>query len=155
MFTDIIDKVQNFIQKNFQWLANIYSQHTNCCFFQTENELLHLLDIRFFLDNLVPYVNQPEVEDRNIKYLHNMIYVKRSKILHIICHSLNFLTGKFQGNLIAGDRPTIVTRLAKITRLRLRHFSGDDRLYRLLVNNDVCSIQGSDASQCYVYIATT
>ena len=78
MFTDIIEKVQNFIQKNFQWLANIYSPHTNCCFFQTENELLHLLDIRFFLDNLVPYVNQPEVEDRNIKYLHNMIYLRNN-----------------------------------------------------------------------------
>ena len=76
MFTDIIDKVQNFIQKNFQWLANIYSQHTNCCFFQTENELLHLVDVRFFLDKLVPYIKQPEGEHRNVKYLHDMISLR-------------------------------------------------------------------------------
>ena len=38
------EKVQKFIPKNFQGLANIYSPHTTCCVFQTENELLHLVD---------------------------------------------------------------------------------------------------------------
>ena len=76
MFTDITEKVQKFIPKNFQGLANIYSPHTTCCVFQTENELLHLVDVRFFLDKLVPYIKQPEGEHKNIKYLHDMISLR-------------------------------------------------------------------------------
>ena len=76
MFTDITEKVQKLIPKNFQGLANIYSPHTTCCVFQTENELLHLVDVRFFLDKLVPYIKQPEGEHRNIKYLHDMISLR-------------------------------------------------------------------------------
>ena len=76
MFTDITEKVQKFIPKNFQGLVNIYSPHTTCCVFQTENELLHLVDVRFFLDKLVPYIKQPEGEHRNIKYLHDMISLR-------------------------------------------------------------------------------
>ena len=76
MFTDITEEVQKFIPKNFQGLVNIYSPHTTCCVFQTENELLHLVDVRFFLDKLVPYIKQPEGEHRNIKYLHDMISLR-------------------------------------------------------------------------------
>lgn len=76
MFTDITKKIQKFIPKNFQWLANIYSLHSTCCFFQNENKLLHLLDIGYFLDKLAPYVKQFEFEDKNIKYLHNMISLR-------------------------------------------------------------------------------
>jgi len=76
MFTDITEKVEKLIPKNFQGLANIYSPHTTCCVFQTENELLHLVDVRFFLDKLVPYIKQPEGEHRNIKYLHDMISLR-------------------------------------------------------------------------------
>ena len=56
MFNDITEKVEKLIPKNFQGLVNIYSPHTTCCVFQTENELLHLVDVRFFLDKLVPYI---------------------------------------------------------------------------------------------------
>ena len=76
MFTDITKKIQKFIPKNFQWLANIYSLHSMYCFFQNENKLLHLLDIGYFLDKLAPYVKQFEFEDKNIKYLHNMISLR-------------------------------------------------------------------------------
>ena len=76
MFTDITKKIQKFIPKNSQWLANIYSLHSTCCFFQNENKLLHLLDIGYFLDKLAPYVKQFEFEDKNIKYLHNMISLR-------------------------------------------------------------------------------
>ena len=76
MFTDITKKIKKFISKNFQWLANIYSLHSNCFFFQNENKLLHLLDIGYFLDKLAPYAKQFEVEDKNIKYLHNMISLR-------------------------------------------------------------------------------
>ena len=56
MFTDITDDVQALIPKNFQGLVNVYSPHTTCCVFQLENELLHLVDVRFFLDKMVPYM---------------------------------------------------------------------------------------------------
>ena len=76
MFTDISDDVQALIPENFEGLVNIYSPHTTCCVFQTENELLHLVDVRFFLDKHVPYVKQPEGEHRNVKYLHDMMSLR-------------------------------------------------------------------------------
>ena len=76
MFTDISDKVEAIVPKNFEGLVNVYSPHTTCCVFQTENELLHLVDIRFFLDDKVPYVKQPEGEHRNVKYLHDLISLR-------------------------------------------------------------------------------
>ena len=76
MFTDISDEVQNLVPENFEGLVNVYSPHTTCCVFQTENELLHLVDVRFFLDKQVPYVKQPEGEHRNVKYLHDMISLR-------------------------------------------------------------------------------
>jgi secondary thiamine-phosphate synthase enzyme len=76
MFTDISDDVQAMIPKNFEGLVNVYSPHTTCSVFQLENELLHLVDVRFFLDKLVPYVKQPEGEHRNVKYLHDMISLR-------------------------------------------------------------------------------
>ena len=51
MFTDISDEVQALIPENFEGLVNVYSPHTTCCVFQTENEILHLVDVRFFLDS--------------------------------------------------------------------------------------------------------
>jgi len=77
MFIDITDDVQSLIPKKFEGLVNVYSPHTTCCIFQTENELLHLVDVRFFLDKQVPYVKQPEGEHRNVKYLHDMISLRQ------------------------------------------------------------------------------
>ena len=76
MFTDITDDVQALIPKNFQGLVNVYSPHTTCCVFQLENELLHLVDVRFFLDKMAPNMKQPEGEHRNVKYLHDMISLR-------------------------------------------------------------------------------
>lgn len=76
MFTDITENIQKLIPKNFSGLVNIYSPHTTCCVFQTENELLHLVDVRFFLDKLVPYMKQPEGEQKNVKYLHDLISLR-------------------------------------------------------------------------------
>ena len=76
MFTDISNDIQALIPKNFEGLVNVYSPHTTCCVFQTENELLHLVDIRFFLDDKVPFVKQPEGEHRNVKYLHDLISLR-------------------------------------------------------------------------------
>ena len=76
MFTDITDDIQALVPKKFEGLVNVYSPHTTCCVYQTENELLHLVDVRFFLDKQVPYVKQPEGEHRNVKYLHDMISLR-------------------------------------------------------------------------------
>ena len=76
MFTDITSEVQAMVPKDFQGIVNIYSPHTTCCVFQLENELLHLTDVRFFLDKLVPFVKQPEGEQRNVKYLHDLISLR-------------------------------------------------------------------------------
>ena len=76
MFTDITNDIQKMVPKKFQGLVNVYSPHTTCCVFQTENELLHLVDIRFFLDKLAPYSKQPEGEHKNVKYLHDMISLR-------------------------------------------------------------------------------
>ncbi len=76
MFTDITNDIQKMVPKQFQGLVNVYSPHTTCCIFQTENELLHLVDVRFFLDKLVPYSKPPEGEQRNVKYLHDMISLR-------------------------------------------------------------------------------
>ena len=56
MFTDITDEVQAMVPEDFQGIVNIYSPHTTCCVFKLENELRHLVDVRFFLDKLVPFI---------------------------------------------------------------------------------------------------
>ena len=76
MFTDITDQIEAIIPKKFEGLVNVYSPHTTCCVWQTENEILHLVDVRFFLDKQVPYVKQPEGEHRNVKYLHDMMSLR-------------------------------------------------------------------------------
>ena len=76
MFTDISDEVQKLIPKDFQGIVNVYSPHTTCCLWQTEDEILHIVDVRFFLDKNVPYVKQPEGEHRNVKYLHDLISLR-------------------------------------------------------------------------------
>ena len=63
MFTDIKKKIQKFIPKNSQWSQN-------------ENKLLHLPDTGYFLNKVAPYAKQFEVEDKNIKYLHSMIFLR-------------------------------------------------------------------------------
>ena len=76
MFTDITDQIEAILPKKFEGLVNVYSPHTTCCVWQTENEILHLVDVRFFLDKQVPYVKQPEGEHRNVKYLHDMMSLR-------------------------------------------------------------------------------
>ena len=76
MFTDITDDVQAMVPKKFQGLVNVYSPHTTCSGFQAENELLHLVDVRFFLDNMAPHTKQAEGSHKNVKYLHDLISLR-------------------------------------------------------------------------------
>ena len=64
------------VPEDFQGIVNIYYPNTTCCVFQLENELLHLVDVRFFLDKLVPFIKQPEGEQRNVKYLQDLISLR-------------------------------------------------------------------------------
>jgi len=57
-------------------LVNVFSKHTTCCIFLLEDELLHKADIRFFLDKMVPKWKEPEGDQKNIKYLHDLISLR-------------------------------------------------------------------------------
>ena len=76
MFTDITDWVSDQVPKNFNGLATVSTPHTTAGLAQLENEILHLVDIRFFLDNVVPKVKPLEGAHRNSKYLHDMISLR-------------------------------------------------------------------------------
>ncbi len=58
MFTDITDWISGQVPKNFNGMATVSTPHTTAGLAQLENEILHLVDIRFFLDNVVPKLNR-------------------------------------------------------------------------------------------------
>ena len=76
MFTDITDEAKSFIQGKNNGLLTVYSPHTTCCVKILENELLHLVDIRFHLDKVAPKWKEPEGDQKNIKYLHDLISLR-------------------------------------------------------------------------------
>lgn len=77
LFTDLTPKIQEFAK---EWgrsgIVSVFSPHTTMAIWLSENELLHLVDIRFFLDSTVPRVKDPEGDHKNIKYLHDMISLR-------------------------------------------------------------------------------
>jgi len=76
MFTDITDWISNQVPQNFNGLATVSTPHTTAGLAQLENEILHLVDVRFFLDNVVPKQKPAEGTHRNSKYLHDMISLR-------------------------------------------------------------------------------
>jgi len=78
LFTNITDQVQSFLnnEKCTDGLVTIYSPHTTCCIWLTEDELLHHADVRFFLDTLVPSSKDPEGGQKNTKYLHDILSLR-------------------------------------------------------------------------------
>ena len=78
LFTNITQEVQDFISKNncTNGLVTVYSPHTTCCIWLTEDELLHKADVRFFLDSIAPSSKDPEGKQKNTKYLHDMISLR-------------------------------------------------------------------------------
>ena len=42
----------------------------------TEDEILHHADVRFFLDTMVPKWKDPEGNQKNVKYLHDLISLR-------------------------------------------------------------------------------
>lgn len=57
-------------------LVNVFSKHSTCAIWITEDELLHHVDIRFFLDAMVPKFKDPEGNQKNMKYLHDLISLR-------------------------------------------------------------------------------
>lgn len=77
LFTNITDQVQSFAS---EWgrtgIVNVFSKHTTLAVWLTEDEILHHADVRFFMDELVPKIKDPQGDSRNMKYLHDMISLR-------------------------------------------------------------------------------
>tara|TARA_B100001057_G_scaffold210558_1_gene211124 strand:- start:9316 stop:9765 length:450 start_codon:yes stop_codon:yes gene_type:complete len=77
LFTDITDEVSKFSKSwGNSGIVNVYSKHTTFCIWLTENEILHKTDVRFFLDKIAPRWKNPEGDQQNIKYLHDLISLR-------------------------------------------------------------------------------
>jgi len=77
LFTDLTPKVEAFADEwGHSGLVNIFSPHTTCAIWLTEGELLHHVDVRFFLDSVAPNYKEPEGTHKNIKYLHDLISLR-------------------------------------------------------------------------------
>lgn len=76
LFTDISDEVQSVIPKGFSGAVMVATSHTTAGLAQLENELLHLLDVRLFLDAVAPRTKPLEGDHRNEKYFHDMISLR-------------------------------------------------------------------------------
>jgi len=77
-FTLITDEVKGFVANNeiLNGVVEIFTPHTTTGLLITENELLHLVDIRFFLDKVAPFKKEPEGPHGNVKYLHDLISLR-------------------------------------------------------------------------------
>ena len=77
LFTDITEEVSEFAKKwGKSGIVNIYSKHTTFCIWCAENETLHKVDVRFFLDKIAPKWKNPEGDHQNVKYLHDLISLR-------------------------------------------------------------------------------
>ena len=77
LFTNLTPQVEVMAK---EWgksgLVNVFSKHTTCAIWLTEDEILHHADVRFFLDTMVPKHKNPEGNQKNIKYLHDIISLR-------------------------------------------------------------------------------
>lgn len=78
LFNLITASVRDFVNVNKieNGVIEIFTPHTTTGLLITENELLHLVDIRFFLDKLAPYKKEAEGPHGNVKYLHDLISLR-------------------------------------------------------------------------------
>lgn len=78
LFTLLTNEIQSFVSDNKidSGVVEIFTPHTTSGLLITENELLHLVDIRFFLDKVAPYKKEPEGPHGNVKYLHDLISLR-------------------------------------------------------------------------------
>jgi len=76
LFTNITKDVKSCIPLDFSGLVQIYTPHTTAAIALLEDEILHHLDVRFFLDEIAPQSREPEGPMRNQKYMHDMISLR-------------------------------------------------------------------------------
>lgn len=77
LFTNITSQVEAMAKNwNKSGLVNVFSKHSTGSIWLTEDEILHHTDVRFFLDTLVPKWKDPEGNQKNIKYLHDLISLR-------------------------------------------------------------------------------
>ena len=77
LFTNINEELKDFCAKNsINGFVVVYSKHTTCCVKILEDELLHKADVRFFLDKIAPKWKNPEGDQKNVKYLHDLISLR-------------------------------------------------------------------------------
>ena len=76
MFTDITDEIARHVPDGFNGFVVVYCGHTTASLVMLENELLHLVDVRFFLDTLAPRFKEPEGSQGNTKYLHDLVSLR-------------------------------------------------------------------------------
>ena len=77
LFTDLTPKIQEFAELwGKSGVVSVFSPHTTMAIWLTENELLHLADVRFFLDSMAPRIKEEEGQQKNVKYLHDMISLR-------------------------------------------------------------------------------
>ena len=77
LFTNITKIINDCLPEGEEGLAHIYTPHTTSSITMLEDELLHLTDVRFFLDKLAPFHKEPEGDHKNIKYLHDLISLRQ------------------------------------------------------------------------------
>jgi|SRR5210317_1528336 secondary thiamine-phosphate synthase enzyme len=114
LFTDITEEVSRFASDwGSSGIVNVFSPHTTMAVWLTEKEILHLLDIRFFLDSLAPKSKTPEGTQKNVKYFHDMISLREdvpadervnghSHIRHLFFNSSETVPIE-NGNLLLGE----------------------------------------------------
>jgi secondary thiamine-phosphate synthase enzyme len=78
LFTLLTDDLRNFVKANkiVNGVVEVFTPHTTTGLIITENELLHLVDVRFFLDKVAPYKKEAEGPHGNVKYLHDLISLR-------------------------------------------------------------------------------
>jgi len=72
LFTNITKKVEDFVvDQKGDGLVNIFTAHTTCSLRVLENEILHHVDIRWFLDKTFP-----KHKPNNRRYAHDLVSLR-------------------------------------------------------------------------------
>ena len=77
LFTNITEELQGLIPSGTNGFVAVFTPHTTCAIALLEDELLHHLDVRLFLDLLAPKDKPMEGPYRNTKYFHDMISLRQ------------------------------------------------------------------------------